>query len=155
MQELPDGYNELLGAADENHGFWKVLSECFTNHTMGAKNCTGPDNETALNTALTKLSKYDMFVLEKLLVANHGNMSNDVLKKGFDPGRWHKNTKKRYKKDQFSKTVLQQDRFVEEFCQNVEVCNAEQIHREISKLVSQIVFLVKGWVEAFLVVFLL
>ena len=143
MQESPERYQQLLGAADERHEFWKGLAACFTdspvNNNVGKTNCSGPENETTLNAALTNLSEYDMFVLEKLLVDNDGNMSSDLFREGLDVGHY-------YLKDRehFSTLALQQDKFVEEFCQNGGGCDPQEVDRELKNFVSQIMFLLKG-----------
>ena len=142
MQESPDRYQELLDAADKKYEFWKALATCFTsltNYTIGQKNCKGPENETILNRALMKLSEYDIFVLEKLLSINDGNMSSDILRGGLDIGHYYSTDP-----EHLSNLVLQQDMFVEEFCQNGLRCDAQQIDRELKNIESQITFLLKG-----------
>ena len=100
---------------------------------------SGPENETTLNAALTELSEYDMFVLENLLVANDGNMSSDLFREGLDVGHY-------YLKDRehFSHLALQQDKFVEQFCQNGRGCDPQEVERDLKNFVSQIMFLLKG-----------
>ena len=80
-----------------------------------------------------------MFVLQKLLVANDGNMSSDLFREGLDVGHY-------YLKDRehFSHLALQQDKFVEEFCQNGGGCDPQEVDRELKNFVSQIMFLLKG-----------
>ena len=134
-----------MEAADQKHEFWKVLTACFTdfptNLTVWKTNCTGSENETTLNSELMMLSEYDLFVLEKILVANDGNMSSDLFRGGLDIGHYYlKDT------EHFSNLVLQQDKFVEEFCHNGGGCDVREVDRDLKNFVSQIMFLLKGWV---------
>ena len=82
-----------------------------------------------------------MFVLEKLLVDNDGNMSSDLFREGLYIGHFNYAGNER---EHFSYLVLQQDKFVGEFCQNDGGCDAQEVDRELKNFVSQMMFLLKG-----------
>lgn len=148
LQESPERYQELISAADGNIDFWKGLTACFsdfptTNNTVSKTSCRGPENEMNLNTALSKLSDYDIFVLEKLLLENEGNMSSDLFRGGLDLGHYYLKPSID-DKEHFASLIKQQDKFVQEFCQTGGGCNAEEIDRVLKEFMSQIMFLLKG-----------
>ena len=148
LQESPERYQELISAADGNIDFWKGLTACFsdfptTNNTVSKTSCRGPENEMNLNTALSKLSDYDIFVLEKLLLENEGNMSSDLFRGGLDLGHYYLKPSID-DKEHFASLIKQQDKFVQEFCQTGGGCNAEEVDRALKDFISQIMFLLKG-----------
>ena len=148
MQESPERYQQLISAADGKRDFWNGLTACFsdfptTNNTVSKTDCRGPEKETSLNTALSKLSDYDMFVLEKLLNENEGNMSSDLFRGGLDLGYYYMKPSVD-DREHFASLVKQQDKFIEEFCLTGGECNAEEVDRALEDFTSQIMFLLKG-----------